>query len=75
MFVMMMMMTMMMMMMMTSLMMMKLMTMMVMMMQRKKTVEEGAGLDWAMGEALAFGTLLFEGNHVRITGQDVQVGG
>lgn len=38
---------------------------------RLKKVEEGAGLDWATAEALAFGSLLLEGNHVRISGQDV----
>lgn len=30
--------------------------------------------DWAMGEALAFGTLLKEGIHVRLSGQDVERG-
>jgi len=37
-------------------------------------VEEGSGLDWGTAEGLAFGSLLLEGNHVRITGQDVQRG-
>lgn len=37
-------------------------------------VEAGNGLDWGTAEALAFGSLLLEGNHVRITGQDVQRG-
>eukprot|EP00128_Syssomonas_multiformis_P013834 Colp12_sorted_trinity150504_noHs@20928 len=41
---------------------------------RKQTVESGTGLDWATGEALAFGTLLLEGNHVRLSGQDVERG-
>jgi 2-oxoglutarate dehydrogenase E1 component len=36
--------------------------------------EEGKGIDWGTAEALAFGSLLIEGNHVRITGQDVQRG-
>lgn len=31
-------------------------------------------LDWAMGEALAFGSLLWEGHHVRLSGQDVERG-
>ena len=30
--------------------------------------------DWAIGEALAFGTLLKEGIHVRLSGQDVERG-
>ncbi|XP_055345775.1 2-oxoglutarate dehydrogenase, mitochondrial-like [Paramacrobiotus metropolitanus] len=30
--------------------------------------------DWAMGEALAFGSLLCEGIHVRLSGQDVERG-
>eukprot|EP00892_Ulva_mutabilis_P000834 jgi/Ulvmu1/10751/UM068_0041.1 len=31
-------------------------------------------VDWAMAEALAFGTLIAEGNHVRMSGQDVERG-
>ena len=31
-------------------------------------------LDWAMGEMLAYGTLLVEGHAVRLTGQDVERG-
>jgi len=30
--------------------------------------------DWATGEALAFGSLLLEGKHVRLSGQDVERG-
>lgn len=41
---------------------------------RKKMAEDGKGIDWGTAEAMAFGTLLIEGNHVRITGQDVQRG-
>lgn len=41
---------------------------------RREMAEEGAGIDWGTAEALAFGSLLLEGNHVRITGQDVQRG-
>ena len=37
---------------------------------RKETVESGKDLDWGIGEALAFSTLLDEGYPVRITGQD-----
>jgi 2-oxoglutarate dehydrogenase E1 component len=42
--------------------------------QRRKMIEEGAGLDWAMAEHLAFGTLLDEGSKIRLSGQDVQRG-
>jgi len=38
---------------------------------RAKMVETGEGIDWAFGEALAFGTLLDEGRPIRFTGQDV----
>lgn len=31
-------------------------------------------VDWALGEALAFGSLLKEGTHVRLSGQDVERG-
>jgi 2-oxoglutarate dehydrogenase E1 component len=41
---------------------------------RAAAIETGTGVDWAMGEALAFGTLLAEGNHVRLSGQDVERG-
>jgi len=37
---------------------------------RRKSLESGEGLDWATGEALAYGTLLLEGHPVRLTGQD-----
>jgi 2-oxoglutarate dehydrogenase, E1 component len=37
---------------------------------RRDMVESGENLDWAMGEALAFGSLLAEGVHVRLSGQD-----
>ncbi len=30
--------------------------------------------DWAMAEAFAFGSLLLEGTHVRLSGQDVERG-
>lgn len=30
--------------------------------------------DWAIGETLAFGSLLMEGIHVRLSGQDVERG-
>ena len=41
---------------------------------RRKMIEEGRGLDWAMAEHLAFGTLLLDGFPVRLSGQDVQRG-
>jgi 2-oxoglutarate dehydrogenase E1 component len=34
----------------------------------------GQGIDWGTAEALAFGSLLQEGIHIRLTGQDVQRG-
>ena len=37
---------------------------------KRKAIETGAGIDWATGEALAFGTLLAEGTPVRLSGQD-----
>ncbi|KAJ5631058.1 2-oxoglutarate dehydrogenase [Penicillium longicatenatum] len=41
---------------------------------RKKAVDEGKGIDWATAEALAFGSLVNEGYHVRVSGQDVERG-
>jgi 2-oxoglutarate dehydrogenase E1 component len=41
---------------------------------RKKAVEEGAGIDWSTGEALAFCSLLLEGHPVRLSGQDSERG-
>jgi 2-oxoglutarate dehydrogenase E1 component len=41
---------------------------------RRKMVEDGTGLDWAMGENLAFATLLDDGFKIRLSGQDVQRG-
>ncbi len=37
---------------------------------KKKMIETGEGIDWATGEALAFGTLLLDGFPVRLAGQD-----
>ncbi|MFM9973904.1 MAG: 2-oxoglutarate dehydrogenase E1 component, partial [Beijerinckiaceae bacterium] len=41
---------------------------------RKKMIETGEGIDWAMGEALAFGSLVDEGHRVRLSGQDSERG-
>ena len=41
---------------------------------RRKMIETGEGLDWAMGEAMAFGTLVDEGHTVRLSGQDCERG-
>ncbi|CUM65289.1 uncharacterized protein PRCAT00002924001 [Priceomyces carsonii] len=41
---------------------------------RKKAIESGEGIDWSTGEALAFGSLVLEGYHVRVSGQDVERG-
>jgi 2-oxoglutarate dehydrogenase E1 component len=41
---------------------------------RKKSVDEGKNIDWSTAEALAFGSLVDEGYHVRVSGQDVERG-
>lgn len=41
---------------------------------RKRMVDTGEGIDWAMAEALAFGSLLLEGHAVRLSGQDCERG-
>lgn len=41
---------------------------------RQEMAEAGTDIDWGLAEAMAFGSLLLEGNHVRLTGQDVQRG-
>ena len=41
---------------------------------RRKSIETGAGIDWATGEALAFCSLLLEGHRVRLSGQDFERG-
>jgi 2-oxoglutarate dehydrogenase E1 component len=41
---------------------------------RGKAIENGVGIDWATGEALAFCSLLQEGHHVRLSGQDSERG-
>ncbi len=42
--------------------------------ERKKMATETHVFDWAMGEQLAYGTLLAEGKRVRLSGQDVKRG-
>ncbi|KAH9375938.1 hypothetical protein HPB48_012578 [Haemaphysalis longicornis] len=39
--------------------------------ERLRKIEEGTNLEWATAEALALGSLLFQGFNVRICGQDV----
>jgi 2-oxoglutarate dehydrogenase E1 component len=41
---------------------------------RAKAIDSGVGIDWATGEALAFCSLLHEGYHVRLSGQDSERG-
>jgi len=41
---------------------------------RAEAIKSGKGIDWATGEALAFGSLIKEGNVVRLSGQDVERG-
>jgi 2-oxoglutarate dehydrogenase E1 component len=41
---------------------------------RKKAIEDGEGIDWSTGEALAFCSLLLEGHPVRLSGQDSERG-
>ncbi|MEL7272032.1 MAG: 2-oxoglutarate dehydrogenase E1 component [Pseudomonadota bacterium] len=41
---------------------------------RAKMFETGDGIDWATGEALAFGSLQMEGLKVRLSGQDCERG-
>ena len=40
---------------------------------KQKLIEEG-NIDWALGELLAYGSLLTDGRNVRMSGQDVQRG-
>ncbi|MEM1442470.1 MAG: thiamine pyrophosphate-dependent enzyme, partial [Verrucomicrobiota bacterium] len=41
---------------------------------RREAIEKGAGINWAFGEALAFGSLLKEEHAVRLSGQDCRRG-
>ncbi len=42
--------------------------------RRRAMIEKGEGIDWAMAEQLAFGTLVREGFPVRLSGQDCERG-
>ncbi len=41
---------------------------------KKAMLDTGEGIDWATGEALAFGGLLLDGHRVRLSGEDCQRG-
>ena len=41
---------------------------------RRKMIETGTGIDWALAESLAFGSLVDEGSLVRLSGQDCERG-
>lgn len=41
---------------------------------KAEALSSGKAIDWATGEALALGSLLLEGNDVRLSGQDVERG-
>jgi 2-oxoglutarate dehydrogenase E1 component len=41
---------------------------------KKMAAESGEGIDWATGEALAFGTLLLDRHRIRLSGEDCQRG-
>ena len=42
--------------------------------KREEALSSGANIDWGLGEALAFGSLLSEGTRVRLSGQDCKRG-
>ncbi len=41
---------------------------------KRQAIDSGEGIDWATGEALAFGALLLDGHRVRLSGEDCQRG-
>lgn len=41
---------------------------------RRELATDSERIDWSLGEALAFGSLLLEGHHVRLSGQDSERG-
>lgn len=42
--------------------------------QQREEMVKNRQADWALGEAFAFGSILKEGMHVRLSGQDVERG-
>jgi 2-oxoglutarate dehydrogenase E1 component len=42
--------------------------------RRRNALAPGGDIDWALGEAFAFGTLLLQGTPIRLTGQDTERG-
>ncbi len=42
--------------------------------RKRMILDDNEPIDWATAEALAFATLVCEGNHVRLSGQDVERG-
>jgi 2-oxoglutarate dehydrogenase E1 component len=41
---------------------------------RRQAIESGEGIDWATAESLAFGSILLDGNPIRLSGQDSERG-
>ncbi len=41
---------------------------------KRQMIESGEGIDWSTAEALGYGSLLLEGHHVRLSGEDCQRG-
>ncbi len=41
---------------------------------RRKSISDGKSVDWGTAESLAFASLIEDGFHVRISGQDVERG-
>jgi 2-oxoglutarate dehydrogenase E1 component len=41
---------------------------------RRKMIDSGEGIDWSTAEALAFGSILLDGNPIRLSGQDSERG-
>lgn len=42
--------------------------------QKREAINKAEGIDWALAESMAFGTLLIEGYPIRLTGQDSERG-